>query len=226
MNAQQNHNQPRAKEASTNLGFRSSPFKTCKRSSKVFYLWSAFTISMSLITGAGCGQKIRSISAADSRLPSEAKERIADAEDAVLIARSRLQDAKKVHRDAELSSDKFSRKPPNFGQATSIAKQLNAARLNLASLEQSYAEVNYKLSRSRLKLVYAQTAMRYDLAVYDLQPLNLSVDQNRASLLLLRKERKQARAKMKGLVDKWWGAYKQLAGSGGTQAFWIYEFTR
>lgn len=184
-----------------------------------------FSLLISCLISA-CGQQIKAISAADPRLPSEAKERIADAEDAVLIARSRLQDAESSYQTAELNSDQFSRKPPNFGQATSIAKQLISARLNLASLEQSYAEVNYQLSLSRLELVYAQTAMRYDLSVYDLKPLDLAVDRHRASLLLLRKERKKSRSAMKELVDQWWGAYQQLAASGGTQPFWIYEFNQ
>ena len=102
---------------------------------KLSYLISLLSICC-LFTLA-CGQQVKSISAADNRLPSEAKERIADAEDAVLIAKSRLQDAQSTHRTAELNSDKFSRNPPKFGAATSIAKQLISARLNMASLERS-----------------------------------------------------------------------------------------
>ncbi len=200
-----------------------NPSTVTSRSISVFRYISLVFALLSLI---GCGQTIRSISAADNRLPNEAKERIADAEDAVLIARSRLQDTERAREIADQKSLKFSQQPPNLGSATAIARQLISARLHLASLEQSYAEVNHQLSLNRLKLVYAQTAMRYDIAVYDLIPLDQSVDGARQALLQLRRERKQARSKMKTLVDQWWKAYKGLAQSTGTQAFWVYEFTK
>ena len=184
-----------------------------------------FCLFTSLIQCA-CSQEVRTLSASDQRLPNVAKQRIADAEDAVLISRSQYEDAQSKYESALLKSNKFNQKPPNLGQATSLAKKLHAAQLNLRSLETHYAEVDYELSKSRLELVYAQTALRYDLAVYNLDPLTKSVDRWRAALLKLRKEKKQATAQMKDLVDQWWSSYQNFAKSTGTQAFWVHEFAR
>ena len=171
----------------------------------------------------GCSQVIRPLSAADSRLPSEAKQRIADAEDAVLIARSRSRDAQLAFETAQDRKLKFDRKSPNLGPATGLAGQVNSAKVNLAALEAEYASVDQQLSESRLRLVYAQTSMRYDIAIYDLKPLDQSVSELRTKLLKLRKQKKQAKSDMKGLVDQWWTAYQGLAKSSGTQAFWVHE---
>ena len=130
----------------------------------------------------GCNQQVKALSAADIRLPSAAKQRIADAEDAVLIAQSRFEDAQQMYEKTLEKNSKFNEQPPNLGSATTIAKELNAARVNYTALQANYAEVDLALSESRLQLVYAQTALRYDLAVYDLVPLNQAVTQQRSKL--------------------------------------------
>lgn len=199
-----------------------------KRADTPLMLSRAFTLFtlLSVPLLFGCGQIVRPLSAADSRLPSEAKQRIADAEDAVLIARSRFRDAKLNFERAIQRNIKFERKPPNLGAATILARQLNIAKVNLAELETRYATVNQKLSQNRLKLVYAQTSMRYDIAVYDLVPLDRSVDSLRTSLLELRKQKKKAQAEMKSIADKWWAAYQGLAQSSSTQDFWVHELVQ
>ena len=174
----------------------------------------------------GCTQVVQPLSPADTRLPSEAKQRIADAEDAVIITESRAQDAVRQLELAQARVVQFEQTPPKLGPALGSARKLNNARLSLAELELKYAQVDVKLSQSRLTLVYAQTSMRYDLAVYDLTPLDLSVDQQRKMLLKLRQERKSLRAELKQLRDDWWAAYQSLARSEGTQPYWVHEFGR
>ena len=66
--------------------------------------------------------------------------------------------------------------------------------------------------------------MRYDLAVYDLVPLDKAVDQQRKQLLQLRQQRKNLRAEFKKIRDDWWAAYQSLARGTGTQPYWIHEF--
>lgn len=178
------------------------------------------------LSTAGCVQVVKPLSPADTRLPSEAKQRIADAEDAVIIARSRSQDARRILDIAQTRVAQFERTPPKLGSALGSARQLNSARLSLAELEHQYAQVDVNLSRARLTLVYAQTSMRYDLAVYDLTPLDQAVDQQRKMLLKLRQERKGLRAELKKLRDDWWAAYQSLARGEGTQPYWVHEFGR
>ena len=68
--------------------------------------------------------------------------------------------------------------------------------------------------------------MRYDLKVYDLEPLTLRVDALRDTMLALRRALKPARKMWEDRLTEWWTAYKQLANSSGTQPFWVYEFVR
>ena len=189
-------------------------------------LWTLISVTLISLSCGGCAQVVRPLSPADTRLPSEAKQRIADAEDAVIIAQSRAQDARRLLDIAQARVVQFERTPPKLGSALGSARQLNSARLSLAELEHNYAEVDVKLSRSRLTLVYAQTSMRYDLAVYDLAPLDQAVDQQRKMLLKLRQERKGLRAELKKLRDDWWAAYQSLARGAGTQPYWVHEFGR
>ena len=199
-----------------------------KRIESFWSIWPSFVCLFFMVTNLllGCVQVIRPLSAVDSRVPSEAKQRIADAEDAVLIARSRSRDAQLALEQAQERQFKFDQKSPNLGAATGLARQVNSAKLNLARLEADYASVDQKLSESRLQLVYAQTSMRYDIAIYDLQPLDQSVSDLRTRLLKLRKQKKQAKSDMKSLVDQWWTAYQGLANSSGTQAFWVHELVQ
>ncbi len=182
-------------------------------------LWIAF---LSCLTA--CTQQVRSLSAADQRLPNEAKQNIADAEDAVLIAQSRVQDAQNQLEQIQAKHIKFQQSPPKLGPALQVAGQLYSAQVSFAQLELEYATTNLALSRARLSLVYAQTSMRYDIAVYDLAPLNLAVKATQKRLLKLRKDKKLAQSKMKEITEQWWTAYQALAKSSGTQGFWVHEF--
>ena len=175
---------------------------------------------------SACAQVVSPLSPADPRLPSEAKQRIADAEDAVIIARGRAQDATQELSVAQKRIALFERRPPQLGSAMSAARQLNSARLSLAELQRDYAQVEFDLSEARLALVYAQTSLRYDLAVYDLEPLNKSVDQLRARLQSLRSARKELGSELKKHRDAWWSAYQSLAKGQGTQPYWVHEFGR
>lgn len=187
------------------------------------FLWLSTLVYLGLGLSA-CSQRVQALSAADQRLPNEAKQNIADAEDAVLIAQSRVQDAQNRLEQAQIKQIKFTQSPPDLGSAKQIAGQLYTAQTSLAQLNLDYANVNLNLSRARLALVYAQTSMRYDIAVYDLKPMNLDVEKTQRQLLQLRKEKKLAQSKMKTLVEQWWTAYQGLAKTSGTQGFWVHEF--
>lgn len=181
-------------------------------------------VSVSLL--GGCAQVISPLSPADSRLPSAAKQRIADAEDAVVIARSRARDARAALTREQTRIAEFESRPPKLGAALNAARQLNSARLARADLESKYAAAELALSESRLTLIYAQTSLRYDLAVYDLTPLDATIEVRRATLLKLRRELKSVRADVRERRSAWWTAYQQLARSGGTQPYWVHEFSR
>ena len=189
-----------------------------------YCLLSLFSLLLFSLNLQACSQRVQALSAADQRLPNEAKQNIADAEDAVLIARSRVQDAQSKLEQAQIKQRKFMQSPPDLGTAKQIASQLYTAQENFAQLNLEYADVNLKLSRVRLALVYAQTSMRYDIAVYDLKPMNQEVEKTQGQLLALRKKKKLAKSKMKTIVKQWWTAYQALAKSSGTQGFWVHEF--
>lgn len=188
--------------------------------------WNLMLLMMLALGLSACAQVVAPLSPADPRLPSEAKQRIADAEDAVIIARGHGQDAAQSLSSAQKRVADFESRPPKLGAALDTARQLNSVRLSLAELERDYSQVEISLSEARLALVYAQTSLRYDLAVYDLTPLTQQVDQLRSKLLNLRSARKGLNAELKKLRDSWWTAYQALARGAGTQPYWVHEFGR
>ena len=172
-----------------------------------------------------CTQTIQPLSLGDTRLPATAKQRIADAEDAVIIAHSRAEDAFLRLEEVKEKITSFETKPPQLDSAMASARQLNSTQLSLAELNLKYTTADVNLSKARLQLVYAQTSMRYDLAVYDLEPLEKAVEQQRARLLKLRKERKAVDQELRSRLDEWWSAYQTLSGGKGTQAYWSHELS-
>jgi hypothetical protein len=189
---------------------------------KISTLFCSIMLFISLI---GCQQHVRVLSLSDARLPAAAKQRIADGEDAVLIAQTQVAHAKKVLDKTVARQVRFLQSAPNLGTVQNSSESLMAQRVGLREQELKYLQADLALSRSRLRLIYAQTAMRYDLKVYNLEPLENSMKKDQKRMLRLRAQLKPARKQWETSLSTWWTAYRQWAqGSQGTHQFWAYEF--
>ena len=175
---------------------------------------------------SGCAQIVQPIPLSDSRLPAEAKQRIADAEDALVIASGRLEDAQAKLEEARMKQSRFNLKPPPLGSAQGAAQSVVDQRVLLSTTLRDYARSEFVLSQERLTLIYAQTAMRYDLKVYRLKPITDRVERQQKKMLQLRTQIKGARRSWEETLSAWWDAYKQLSQAKNTHPFWIYEFSR
>ncbi len=130
-----------------------------------------------------CGPNIARLSLSDPRLPLEARRWLADAEDEVSIttagleeARSNLEESLDFRRYVDRHVD--SRWPS--GSGSSAARQrlesMVDARIALSRLEVEASEVRILLARAMLVRARAETAVRYDLASHDLEPIVESAD--------------------------------------------------
>ena len=173
-----------------------------------------------------CQQTVSVLTLSDTRLPAAAKQRIADGEDAVLIAQTQVAYAKKLLQESIDRQVRFMDLPPSLGSLTAQSEQLLTQRVGLREKELQYRQADLALSRSRLQLIYAQTAMRYDLKVYNLPPLEKKMKRDQKRMLRLRSQLKPARKQWETDLSSWWTAYGQWAkSSGNTHLFWAYEFS-
>jgi hypothetical protein len=172
----------------------------------------------------GCGQVIQPLSLSDIRLPAKAKQRIADAEDALIITQSQLADTQLSLDRAQKRQLRFNTKPPKLGSATGAAQAMIDYRVSLLGDQEVYHQSDLELSRARLQLIYAQTAMRYDLNVYDLKPLTDCVKGFQSQMLKSRSQYRNSLIQWEKRLDQWWSAYRTLGQQGKTIPFWIYSF--
>jgi hypothetical protein len=172
---------------------------------------------------SACGGGVAPLSLSDPRLPTEAKWRVADAQDAVVVAEGALADASRALSEAQSALSRVSGASA-LGAARSSAEALAEAKVSLAITERDYAHANLKRARARLTLMYAQTAVRHDFKLYDLAPLITQAEQASERALSLRRAINPARAAVAKAADQWWDAYLRLDGAG--RAFWVSEFGR
>ena len=172
----------------------------------------------------GCGQVIQPLSLSDTRLPAKAKQRIADAEDALIITQSQLSDTRLSLDRAQKRQLRFNTRPPQLGSATGAAQAMIDYRVTLLGNREEYHKADLELSRARLQLIYAQTAMRYDLTVYDLTPLTTRVQKTQNTMLKTRSKYRNSLLQWEKYLDTWWQAYRALSQQGKTIPFWIYSF--
>jgi hypothetical protein len=180
---------------------------------------AVFCCLLSCSSFMACQKKIQEISLSDKRLPAEARQKIADAQDAQIVARVRLDQALAQLQQAQekqLRSLKL-----NLGSANSSFQQLCSAKVNLADLQVKLAQAELELSQKRLQLVYAQTAQRYDLAVYEIAGLEQEVEQLKTRFLSFRSQVQSSKTEWERTLNAWWTAYGQMGNQ--NQAYWSFE---
>lgn len=172
------------------------------------------TVLASVLATAGCaGQSVDPIDIHNPVISVESRRFVADAQDAVSIARSALNEeqrqltAAKERRKELLASEKWKAMPRPVVQSF---QKLLAARMQLAELRRDLAKAEVALAEEKLTEVYAETAVRHDLETYELEPIRKRVDQRLAKV----RQTKQAIGEHLLVVDRaskaWWKTYRGL----------------
>lgn len=190
---------------------------------------TAFTTLTALALSAGCGPRVERITLDDARLPLDARRWLADAEDEVAIATAGLDQAQDRLAGAYEFRDYVERdvEPRWSGGATSARQRLEQlvdARLALARLEVNAAEARISLARVMLVRARAETAVRHDIAAYDLEPIVAATEEARAALNAAVRRIEDQRVAVDEATTGWWEAYGEyLAGGGDNSILWVFE---
>lgn len=181
---------------------------------------------------AGCVKQgeVAALSLRDPHIPIEARRWLADAEDEVAIAEAMLDDARadlaeqraygqeylaRVRRVTAGAEVEGARELP--GLFAELADQ----REELARLRVSAGRVRLDYSRARLTLVRAETAVRHDLGVYEIEPLVAEVERTRSALAAAEAAVEDQRAQLERVADAAWLRFTAYAAAGGpTEDLW------
>ena len=190
----------------------------------------ALTIMLGLAVCGCATAEVQRLDLRDPRLPAEARRWLADAEDEVAIAWARMDDARaELDRLEEYRGEQLDRldelKPgpaKSEGQkATQAFESYADARVELAELELELTEISLELARTRLTQARAETAARYDVAVYDLQPIVREVELLRDEVAASERELEEQRANVEKKAAEAWIAYSRYVSKGGvSNALW------
>jgi hypothetical protein len=169
----------------------------------------------------------------DSRLPIEARRWLADAEDEVAIARAQVSDAEtelvRLNHygralDARLKDawTKGAAKAKAQGEkARDLFRKFSKERVALAELQLQKARLVLDLAGSRLTQARAETAVRYDVSVYEIEPIAREVERLKEEVAALRRKVEQQRAGVEKTALMVWQAFSRYATQGGvTSALW------
>lgn len=148
----------------------------------------------------------------DDRLPLEARMWVGGAEDAVAIAVANRDDAE--GELAEVIAWQRSL-PKSIGSPALDAAYSGwaGARLRLAQAALDRARMELDLARIARTVTHAETAMRYDLAVYDLDALRAGREAVRVKVEAAGRQVEEATVAREVATSGFWSAYRQAGQS-------------
>ncbi|MEO1267982.1 MAG: hypothetical protein AAFX99_07785 [Myxococcota bacterium] len=180
----------------------------------------ATAVALTLLTACG---GVSRIDIQDPIVPIESRRLIADAEDAVSIARARYNDALRLRKEMSEWSNRVRTADTSSWlttDATTLLNQVADARLDLADLQVAHARARLRLAEAKFDLVTAETAIRHDLAVYELEPLRERSNSALERVRSLSGEVSGRRVEVNQLLGQWWQSYASaVRGQGKGAAF-------
>jgi hypothetical protein len=193
--------------------------------------WAALTV---LAIGlSACASEVQRLNLRDPRLPEEARRWLADAEDEVAITRARADDSETELAELEAYrsslTDRLEENWPDrkSGARVEGANALRAfmkyadQRVKLAELELATSKKELSLASARLTQARAETAVRYDLAVYEIGPIINEVELLRGEIAAMERQVEDQRVSVEKAAGEAWKAFSQFVGKGGvTNALW------
>ncbi len=179
---------------------------------------------LTLLVPIGCGSSVKPIDLHDPNVPLDARRFVADAQDAVSIARARRDEAADRLAFAENWQDEVTTPelwPKGSDAILQKLKTFTQARVDMSELEFEQASAKLDLAEAKYDLSTAQTAMRNDLAVYDLEPLKARAESIRGEIETLSGKIEDQRLKLDKLTLDWWKSYSKFAGDKEVRAFYV-----
>lgn len=183
-----------------------------------------FVALVATLLGCG-GLQVDRLSLSDPRLPVDARRWVADAEDAVVVSRARRNAAQAELKAAQrwqanvLNGARL--KGPKGATLQGHRDLMAVSRVSAIDAEVALRTAEFELSKSRLQLIYAETAMRHDIAVYDMPPLQAAVDTRLETVIRLREQHRQSRQRALKTADTWWTGWREYSSEkNDTRPFW------
>jgi hypothetical protein len=142
-----------------------------------------------------------------------------------VVASAWLADAQKRLDEAQSWNGRIINSRPYKGSIGGKAQlqrgQMASAIIAEKTVAKQLAIADLELAKARRQLIYAETAMRNDIAVYNMPPLRALVDQKLQAVLALRDRHRKSRHLSLNATDAWWATWRQYVGSkSDTGPFW------
>ena len=184
------------------------------------------TLWLALLVGLpACSSGVKPIGLHDSNVPLDARRFVADAQDAVSIARARRDDAVLEMNATQVWRSELTNASMWPKGSEGLLKKLEIfadSRVTMADLKLERAELQLSLAEAKYTLSTAETAMRNDIAVYDLAPLRASAESIRKDIEKANVAVEEQRTRMDKLTVDWWDSYgKFTQGGKDTPVFYI-----
>lgn len=189
---------------------------------------TSMTLVLFLFLSASLGAcaGVEPIDLHDPLVPIEARKFVADAEDSVAVARVRHDEAAMLLAERKAwRSDVLDRKRWK-GSPSEVRDQLRDmadAHVDLAQFELEGTEARIRLAEAKRDLLTARTAVRHDLATYDLERLEQRVEERRAEVREVEAELADQRVKVERATRDFWKRYATLDFSDGSPLFVTLE---
>lgn len=192
-------------------------------------------ISIFVVLSAACStQKIPDVaklSLRDPRLSMEARRWLADAEDEVVIARAGVDMAAAKLARIEEYQKTLNREDVFLPGKNADVKKMEAslaaymdAQLALETAQLLAAEKAMALARARLTQVRAETAIRYDLAMYPMEPIVKQVEALKVEVGQANSVLEDLHVEVEKRAAQLWRDYAAFVKSGGiTRNFWKFR---
>lgn len=177
------------------------------------------------LVATACSSGVKPIGLHDSNVPLDARRFVADAQDAVSIARARRDDAATQLKATQTWRTELTNTEMWPKGSEALLSKLEAfadARVTMSKLMFDRAELQLDLAKAKYELSTAETAMRNDIAVYDLEPLRGNADAIRRNIEKASVAVEEQRTRMDKLTVDWWDSYGKFTQSGkDTPVFYI-----
>jgi len=187
--------------------------------------------ALALCTLIGCGASVDALDPRDLTLPQETRRFVADAEDGMIVARSRRDAAVLELNEVEAWRDRLlddvewsSAGGVDMGEAL---ETLMASRVLLARRGLLHVEAVVELAEAKYDLANAEQAVLHDLATYDLDPLRARVAELREEVKNARDAALSQRQQVEERTTAFWEAYSRYVQAGGeTRSYWTAAWIR
>jgi hypothetical protein len=170
----------------------------------------------------GCGGGIEALDPRNPTLPPQSRLWIAGADDAVVIARASLEEARLAQGEVDRWAEDLRRRT-ELGDAELLTRRdaWIEAKRRYAAQQVELAEATLDLALARRSLANAQVAVAHDLGAYELEPLRQETVAAAGRVQGLHTAVRTGRAPVEAAATAFWQAYRRFsAGGGDTRPFW------